>query len=333
MHRGIVQITANGTPLLTGCGFYFIGSATGSDDQNNITTCNSNNGGLMRPTGSLSPSLTEQMFFQVDPTNPAKLNFGGEYGPSTQFFSSVSMPMDARRDLFTFFRYQGSPLRRYDDNPYSYSISLGPVSIFNAGNNQSWAEIISDEYTIRVTLTGASKIMPLYFVNHPSTRNIEYSFNSVQLNEHNNVTASFEVYETDPAILPYLTFQTEVSQFHQIGRLDGDGWSVNVTDTPNMYLNYGPYTTAVTAGSHTAAFRLQADNVTADNLPLVRLEVNDATTGTVIASQLLTRQMFSMPYTYKTFNVPFTAAAGHQLEFRTFWLGNSYVKQDRVIVK
>ena len=47
----------------------------------------------------------------------------------------------------------------------------------------------------------------------------------------------------------------------------------------------------------------------------------------------VTRRMFDAPFAYKNFTLNFKSAAGHRLEFRTFWYGGSYVRQDYVQVQ
>ena len=98
-------------------------------------------------------------------------------------------------------------------------------------------------------------------------------------------------------------------------------------------MSYGPYTTAVAAGNRTATFRLQLDNVVADNNRLLTIDVYDASTGKVLAKRELLRRDFSRAFDYKDFSLSFNASAGQRLEFRTFWHGGSYVKQDNVTVK
>lgn len=128
------------------------------------------------------------------------------------------------------------------------------------------------------------------------------------------------------------TFEAE-NMYHQIGRADADGWSVNVTDTPNRYLSYGPYTTAIASGARTATFRLMLDNVTADNNQILTLDVYDASTGRILATRTLTRQQFTAAWQYQDFDLNFSANAGQLLEFRTFWRGSSYARQDNVKVR
>ena len=103
--EGVLGIHADGEQLLTGCGFGFIGSATGVDDVGNITSCNPENQGVMRPFDPDRPQYTlpHNLQFVQDGDNPTILHFGGEIGPSPHEFSTVSMPMDANRDYSPIF--------------------------------------------------------------------------------------------------------------------------------------------------------------------------------------------------------------------------------------
>ena len=83
---------------------------------------------------------------------------------------------------------------------------------------------------------------------------------------------------------------------HLIGRADADGWSANVTQDAAGYLQYGPYTTQLGAGTHVAKWALMIDNNTLDDSAVVRLEVSDYTTGqTVLASQSLPPRSQPLP--------------------------------------
>ena len=123
----------------------------------------------------------------------------------------------------------------------------------------------------------------------------------------------------------------DVSISHAIGRPDGDGWSATVGIDPVNWMQYGPYTTTVTAGANLAVWRLWIDNNTVDNNQIVYLDVNDATAATVLASRTLTRQQWAHPGEYETFVLPFTlpsGSVGHQIEYRVYWYGNAYVKEE-----
>ncbi|MGK3988764.1 hypothetical protein WME99_37310 [Sorangium sp. So ce136] len=138
----------------------------------------------------------------------------------------------------------------------------------------------------------------------------------------------------DPACLSAPKGWSAQSLPHIIGRADGDGWSANVTQDPVGSLQYGPYTTQVPAGPHSAIWNLMIDNNSANNDPVVFLDVVDSTTGgTVLGSRQLTRTEWTSPYQYQAFAVPFTldsSRVGHALEFRTLWHKVAYVREQSV---
>ena len=130
-----------------------------------------------------------------------------------------------------------------------------------------------------------------------------------------------------------LVFEAERDSAHQVGRAEADGWSVRVGDTPDQFMSYGPYTTAVAAGVRTATFRLMLDNVTADNAPVLKIDVYDAAGRAILAERQITRREFSQPLTHQDFSLTFPASPGQRLEFRTYWYGGSYVRQDKVTIR
>jgi MYXO-CTERM domain-containing protein len=115
---------------------------------------------------------------------------------------------------------------------------------------------------------------------------------------------------------------------HKTGRLDTDGWLCQVgIDAPNLHMIYGPYVTTLPAGDNTAQFRLSIDDNTANNDDIVTLDVNDSTTGQVLASQVVTRTQFSVAGQYTNFSLPFSIPAdNHSIELRVFWYGAAYTK-------
>ena len=121
---------------------------------------------------------------------------------------------------------------------------------------------------------------------------------------------------------------------HLVGRADADGWSANTAQDAAGYLQYGPYTAQLGAGTHIAKWALTIDNNTADDLAIVRLEISDFTTGgTILASRDVTRTQWSSPSQYACFALPFTldaSRAGHQLEFRVWWYDRAYIREQRV---
>src|SRR5581483_9148247 len=120
---------------------------------------------------------------------------------------------------------------------------------------------------------------------------------------------------------------------HQIGRADGDGWSVDPNQDSSGWMQYGPYVGNLPVGNNVAIWNLMIDN----NIPyqqqtggIIMIDVNDATTQTRIASQVITRLQFNAAMTYQEFALPFTvdtSNAGHTFEFRIWWYGGAYVKE------
>jgi len=127
------------------------------------------------------------------------------------------------------------------------------------------------------------------------------------------------------------TYQAEGgSAYHVTGFQTSNGWRATVNCTHDTYLTFGPYATNIPTGNQTARFWLSVDNNTADNNPIARIEVNDATTGTVLAQQLLTRQQWTQTNIYRPFDLAFNnAVAGHQLEFRVYYVWYSQLDHDK----
>lgn len=115
--------------------------------------------------------------------------------------------------------------------------------------------------------------------------------------------------------------------YHQIGRSDSGGWSVNVVNDSPGYMVYGPYASNIEVGDNIAVFKMLIDNNSADNSNIVTLEVNDASTSTVLASRTLPRSAWKATNTYEYFDLPYNMpAAGHSIEFRIYWHNGAYVR-------
>lgn len=121
---------------------------------------------------------------------------------------------------------------------------------------------------------------------------------------------------------------------HKTGRLETDGWLCQTgIDAANDHMIYGPYDTGIPAGQHVAEFRMKTDNNTANNDPVVDIDVRNATTGQTLASRTITRQQFPIAGDYTNFTLPFTLSASNQsIELRVFWRGTAYTKVDWVAV-
>lgn len=122
---------------------------------------------------------------------------------------------------------------------------------------------------------------------------------------------------------------------HKTGRLETDGWLCQTgIDAPNDHMIYGPYDTNVPAGPNVAEFRMKVDNNTANDDPVVDIDVRNATTGQTLAARTITRKQFPVASDYTNFTLPFTMPADNQsIELRVFWRGTSYTKVDWVAVQ
>lgn len=122
---------------------------------------------------------------------------------------------------------------------------------------------------------------------------------------------------------------------HNTGRLESDGWLCQTgIDDANQHMIYGPYDTSLPPGPNVAEFRMKVDNNTANDDPIVDIDVRNATNGQILASQTLTRTMFPVAGNYTNFTLPFTIPADNQsIELRVYWHGTSYTKVDWVGVQ
>jgi hypothetical protein len=122
---------------------------------------------------------------------------------------------------------------------------------------------------------------------------------------------------------------------HKTGRLETDGWLCQTgIDAPNDHMIYGPYDTSIPSGPNAAEFRMKIDNNTVNNDAVVDIDVRNATTGQILASQTITRQQFPIASNYTSFTLPFTMPADNQsIELRVYWRGAAYIKVDWVGVR
>ena len=133
----------------------------------------------------------------------------------------------------------------------------------------------------------------------------------------------------NPDLWPYV-FEAETDLVHQVGRLDGDGWSANVGQDDRGFLTFGPNFTEHGGGPLQATFRLMIDVREAANVRVCWIQVWDADANQSLALREIHRQDFLHSWTYQDFSVGFVATAGHRLQFRTYFLDQSYVKIDHV---
>lgn len=119
-----------------------------------------------------------------------------------------------------------------------------------------------------------------------------------------------------------------------IGRRDGSTRSANVAQDAVGYLTYGPYITRLPADNYQATWRMSIDNVTADNEPVVMIDVYTIDTNTILATRTITRQEFAQANVFQDFTLDFAYnTPGNRLEWRTYWHDNSYLKLDYIEVR
>jgi hypothetical protein len=121
--------------------------------------------------------------------------------------------------------------------------------------------------------------------------------------------------------------------FHRIGRAEQDAWSVTVNDGIG-HMIYGPYVTDLPRNAARVVFEVVVDNNSADNAPLVTLEVFDFTSNQFLAQRQYGRREMAAPFQVGRFEFPISMAGheNHQIEFRVLAHGISYIKINRILV-
>lgn len=355
----IHTIAVNGVNLLnptrTGGGVYLIGSKSGNDDPSSNYISVGTNGSLMTNGG---PTYRLK-FWQKNATT---LGFQAEVGPisssqvnpATGKLARISLPFDFRKEVFSQFAFNGSKYYlnnsasgtnyasgsqvNYTSIPTPFPIRQNPggpiigyTGVAITKQATSWGELTGPLATLRVNVLNSTNYRTMEFYNHFGTNNIELQFGPLAIGQRASVDGEIIVIQRQAP--NSWIFQAETHLSHGIGQRDGDGWSVRVGNTPGQYMSYGPYTTSITQGNRTATFRLMVDNNTAINNRILTIEVFDANTGRRVADRNIARREFTGAMQYQDFNLNFPATSGQRLEFRTFWHGGSYVRQDYVSVR
>lgn len=332
-----------GTDIRTG-GAYLIGSADGSDAQGRSVISVGAFDGKMK---SDNPRLVASPPFRIhfEKLSSDRLGFDVRVGPVSQDFATISFPFDfglKMMDRFSFGgdhyqifcaendgSYQGSGARFDAIRPRCeirdiHNTLIGKVGGASTEAPTPWAEVDGPYATVRVTVKSSQHYEKLVFMNHPGTHNLEFSFGRMKKGE--SAAISGEIAVTPKAGPNTWVFDAAKEFNHQVGRAEGDGWSVSVGDPTERYMCFGPYATEIGRGPRTAKFTAMLDNVTADDERILTFDVADATSGRVLASRDVTRRQFSRPFTYQEFALSFVSPPDAKLEFRTLWHGVSYAR-------
>lgn len=343
--KHLAAIRVGGVNVLTGGGSYLIASASGVDSPETNHSSNGSSGGRLSGGGppfklTFRRSGDEKLAvtIQIGPMPKAlnSLNFTLDF--DSRLASSLAFPAKGYRLGCTYSDgpKSGSSLK-FDDISQRCEIKQGGVVIGKVGSaivddpNLPWIEFDGPLASVRVNRLAAVGTKRAAFFNHFGAHAGQYEFGPV--NQGGTVSFEGEIVVTAKTSGVVKRFEAERDLQHQVGRAEADGWSANVLDVPNRFLCYGPYTSSIALGSRTATFNLLLDNVTADNRQILTLDVYDSVQNKILASLAVTRKMFSSAYRYQQFSLPFTASGSQRLEFRTYWHGFSYVREDRVEIR
>jgi hypothetical protein len=344
---GIQRIERYGANVGEGVGgYYIIGSCTGSDDANNVTSQGSDGHTLHAPGNC--PGAPFSLVVTGD--NPYHVSI--QIGPLPTAYRTLSVPLDPRKDLIDNFAFDGNAYQvgcgtsyqprtgsgaAFDTIPRPCVIpDVGSVGVARVVPAPAWGEITGPLGTIRRHITSGDA-KELDFINHPGTNNIEIAFTNdfsqtIPAGTVLHLEEDLELVE--PAVVPPTTHhEAEARIFgHEIGRAEADGWSAATSLDPSGYLAYGPYL-SLSDGHFDAEFRLLVDNNTADDLAVVRIEASDSTTGHILAKRDIHRMEFTAAATYQDFALGFDSPGGtHPVELITYWYDRAYIREDRVVL-
>jgi hypothetical protein len=349
------RIVVDGINLLQGSGFHIIGSLGTADNTDNVASESpQNSNGIMRPyRGTVGGSVPYNFTFSRNTGDASKIGFSVSLGKSANSFQVMNIPLEANLQHFTYWRHSGSTsLQRFDQigngTPSYTKPDTGNYYIQGTNGSPSWGEIVGSKYTIRVTITASNSPVGLSFVNAPGLaraqggiRDVEFGFKGgLPAQQQRTLTGFIQVFRTNTSDLPRRVYQAESSPYSQIGRPNSDGRSASASQVG--YLQYGPYLRVdniegvrnnsgnLTAGGHSATFRLLVDNNVTNNNRLFTIDIFDASTGRQITMMDITRKMFRSASTYQDFSLDFTAISGQNIEARVYTWGGANVKLDRV---
>jgi hypothetical protein len=337
------SIRVNGFELLTGGGGYLIGSPSGADGSGDGFTSYNSDGRRMANNG---PAFS----LRFTPTADARtLKFRAEVTLDNHSrVATLSLPFDFDKRAVTSWSFAGTQYRFNNEGrtrsgsggdfasiPMPFRIpAQGPLITYTGfarpATLPAWGQVQGPVASVRIRVTAHSGVREMLFYNHGFTNNAELGFGSLTRGQRVWVEGELTV---TPVAEPQIKLESERDFGHQIGRAEADGWSVNVRDRGRAFMSFGPGMVGI-SGNRQATFLVMFDNVTADNLHILTLEVYDAASNRVLASRQVRRRDLPRAMTYTPIPLAFTAGTNARLEFRTY-LANAaaYVRQDGVIVR
>lgn len=130
------------------------------------------------------------------------------------------------------------------------------------------------------------------------------------------------------------SYEPKAGLSHAVGRAEADGWSASTGPDAKGHMIFGPYAKDWGGGAVQAVVSMMVDDHTADDLPVVTLEIYDATAGAILASREVRRRELRAPMKLQRFTLDagLEGHAGDEMELRVYWHDVSYVKVSGVTV-
>lgn len=238
----------------------------------------------------------------------------------------------------TFIVYQGRPytviegqgnlhdfpsFRLYLHDEAANTLTLLPISTPNGNPGLGNASLS----VVRDASGNTKLVMPMYVFGPPWVDTGEHVFVT-------SLSAGDSTVNQTSTVTPPVSYAWDARSLpHAVGQWEADGWSVHANVQGHMV--YGPYESRLPFAPLRAWFSLLVDNNSANNDPLMNVDIYDATAGQIVASRVIRRGEFSGAQQWQWFHLDFDwrYRNGHQLETRVYTYGKSYIKLNQVLVR
>ncbi|MDD4976197.1 MAG: hypothetical protein PHY93_17705 [Bacteriovorax sp.] len=207
------------------------------------------------------------------------------------------------------------------DNNSADNYAIGILEVFDkiTGKILAFREFHRKEFTLPMVFQDFDLTFPI-----TSSNNLEFrvSYAGYTYLEHEKTVLT----QINDSTSNLIFYATSTYNNHQIGNKKSSiSWATNASDGAGV-LTYGPYTKMIGPGVFNAVFDLQIDNNTSDNSEIVTIDINQASTGKVLATRTITRHEFTQINQKQSFELSFLNNADGTLEFRVMTKGISYLE-------
>lgn len=129
-----------------------------------------------------------------------------------------------------------------------------------------------------------------------------------------------------------ITYEAEQNSHHSTGSLGQGGWQVLTGTHKAGHMQYGPYAKNWGDGKLTATFRFKKLGTAPQSGNVLNIDLYDSTTGTIVAQQYVDAMKFNTGNNTIDITLPAEMAgrAGHTMEARVWWYGNTSLLLDYV---